>query len=277
MPYQAAVIDVMIASPGDVEAERQIVRDVIHEWNSINSRHQRIVLMPIAWETHSSPDSGDRPQAIINRQLLANADVVIAVFWTRLGSSTGVAESGTVEEIEAHLKAAKPAMIYFSDAPAHLAKVDPVQYNSVKSFKQSLTNRGLYQEYKTIEEFRDKLRRQLAQKILERFSDAEVSDQDNLSHPSALPKISDSAKALLLEASKDPQGEVLRLNMLAGLCIQTNKRNFVESMNPRSRAQWEAAHKELVDLGLLSDGGKRGEVFRLTNKGYSTAEELQKD
>lgn len=41
------------------------------------------VLTPIGWETHSTPDMSDRPQALINKQLLKTRDLLVAVFWTR--------------------------------------------------------------------------------------------------------------------------------------------------------------------------------------------------
>src|SRR4051794_33094357 len=107
----------MVASPSDVAQERVIVREILAEWNAIHSEDRKIVLMPLLWEANAAPAMGDRPQAIINGQLLKNADLLVAMFWTRIGSPTGVAKSGTVEEIEEHLKAGKPAMIYFSSAP----------------------------------------------------------------------------------------------------------------------------------------------------------------
>jgi hypothetical protein len=91
----AKVLNVMIASPSDVSQERQIARNVIAEWNTVHS-DRKTVLIPVGWETHSVPDTGDRPQAIINGQLLKDADLLIAVFWTRIGSPTGGAPSGTV-------------------------------------------------------------------------------------------------------------------------------------------------------------------------------------
>ena len=117
MAYRADVYRVMIASPSDVPQERQLVREVIHEWNSVHSEAEGNVLMPIGWETHASPVMGDRPQEIINKQVLKNCDLLVAVFWTRIGSPTGASPSGSVEEIEEHLAAGKPTMIYFSSAP----------------------------------------------------------------------------------------------------------------------------------------------------------------
>ena len=50
MSYMALAVKVMIASPGDVAKERQLIRDVIHEWNAIHAEDRKIVLMPVGWE-----------------------------------------------------------------------------------------------------------------------------------------------------------------------------------------------------------------------------------
>ena len=70
MPYQATTFNVMIASPSDVAAERAAVRQTLADWNVIHSESRRIVLLPIGWETHSSPQMGQHPQKI------ASPDVV---------------------------------------------------------------------------------------------------------------------------------------------------------------------------------------------------------
>jgi hypothetical protein len=160
MGFTAEVKKVMIASPGDVSEERRMIREVIEEWNTINAEHRRVVLMPVGWETHSSPLMGDRPQAIINKQLLVQADLLVAVFWTRLGSPTGRTSSGTVEEIEEHRAANKPTMLYFSSAPVRIESVDGDQYSALKAFKDSCKAKGLIQDYDGPAEFREKFSRQ---------------------------------------------------------------------------------------------------------------------
>jgi len=100
---------------------------------------------------------GDRPQAIINKQVLKDCDILIAIFWTRLGSPTGVAASGTVEEIEEHIAAGKPAMIYFSSAPVVADSIDPDQYAALKAFKAECQRRGLIEFYDSLADFREKL------------------------------------------------------------------------------------------------------------------------
>ncbi|MGZ8907437.1 MAG: DUF4062 domain-containing protein [Methylobacter sp.] len=112
MSYSAKVFNVMIASPGDVASERAIIRDVIYEWNAVHSQSRNIVLLPIGWESHSSPEMGSSPQAIINEQILDKCDLLVGVFWTRIGTPTKEHPSGTVEEIEKHIESGKPAMLY---------------------------------------------------------------------------------------------------------------------------------------------------------------------
>ena len=56
--HTATVIPIMIAFTGDVTEERKIVREVIHEWNDVNTNASQVVLSPIGLETHSSPELG---------------------------------------------------------------------------------------------------------------------------------------------------------------------------------------------------------------------------
>ena len=135
MSYNATVYNVMAASPSDVSAERIIIRDVIYEWNTINSISKNIVLLPIGWETHSSPEMEDSPQNIINKQVLNKSDVVVGVFWTRIGTPTTEYQSGTVEEIEKHIQSGKLTMLYFSSRPVEQDSVDQAQYEELKKSK----------------------------------------------------------------------------------------------------------------------------------------------
>jgi hypothetical protein len=126
--------------------------------------------MPVGWESHSSPSMGDRPRAIINRQVLQGCDLLIAVFWTHLGTPTQKSASGTAEEIEEHLAAGKPAMIYFSSAAVIPESVDPKQLKALVRFRENLRKRGLIETYDSIVDFREELSRQLAQTVIRAFA-----------------------------------------------------------------------------------------------------------
>lgn len=278
MPYNAHVLKVMIASPGDVANERQIARDVIAEWNHIHSEDRGLVLMPIGWETHSAPTIGDRPQAIINKQVLANCDLLVAVFWTRIGSPTGVAVSGTVEEIQEHVSAGKPAMIYFSSTPVRLDSVDEEQYAKLNEFKQEMKKTGLVESYDSLGEFRDKFSRQLTQTIIRAYPIATTTTSTTTTPPPPLPvtlPMSDEAKELLAAAASDPTGRLIRIRHLGGLLVQASGRSFAKEGDARSEARWEGVIKELEDLGFIEDRGFKREVFAVTHEGFRIADLLR--
>ncbi len=118
--------------------------------------------MPVKWETSTTPLLGGRPQAIINDQIVEDADLLVGVFWTRLGTNTGEAVSGTTEEIEQFVKAEKPVMLYFSQSPIEPDKLDITQFTALKKFKDSMRLRGLTETYNGLTDFRQKFTRQLA-------------------------------------------------------------------------------------------------------------------
>jgi hypothetical protein len=67
----------------------------------------------------------------------------------------------------------------------------------------------------------------------------------------------------------------MRLRYIGGTAIQSSRKNFIEQNNPRSVAIWEGALEELESNGLVSSIGAKGEVFRLTRKGYELADLLR--
>ena len=275
MPYEARSLKVMIASPGDVSAD-QTVRDVLTEWNHIHSEDRGLVLMPIGWETHSSPTMGDRPQAIINKQILGNCDLLVAVFWTRIGSPTGVAVSGTVEEIQEHLNAGKPAMIYFSSAPVRPDSVDEKQYAALKEFKQECYKKGLVESYDTLGEFRDKFSRQFTQTIIRAYPTTTGGTTTTTTPPPpAVPPMSDEAKELLVAAADDRTGRLMRLRHMGGLVVQASGRKFAKEGDPRSEARWEGVIQELEGLRLIEDRSNKREVFAVTDEGFRIADLLR--
>lgn len=161
MPFDAKIFKVLIASPGDVGDERNVIPEIINEWNTMNASISKVVLMPVKWETHSAPLLGDRPQAIINKQLVKDCDILVGVFWTRIGTNTGVAVSGTAEEIEQFVELEKPVMLYFSQSPIEPDKIDIGQFTTLKTFREKMRLQGLTESYHSIPDFRQKFSRQL--------------------------------------------------------------------------------------------------------------------
>lgn len=164
LPFQAIVYRVILGGPSDVEKDVAVAREAVHEWNDLYAQQRGQVLLPIWWKTHSTPQLGDRPQAILNRQLIDRGDVLVAVFWTRLGTPTGVAESGTAEEIERFLDADKPVLAYFCKR-ALPQKHDKEQWRRLEVFRDEVRKRGLVGEYSGSAELSRQLVRHLSATI----------------------------------------------------------------------------------------------------------------
>lgn len=279
MSYSAKTFNVMIASPGDVSSERAIIRDVIYEWNAVNSMNRKIVLMPIGWESHSSPEMGLPPQEIINKQVLEKCDLLVGVFWTRIGTPTSNHESGTVEEIENHIVSGKPTMLYFSSQPVAMESVDIEQYKKLQQFKETCKTRGLYESYDSHSDFKDKFYRHLQLKINNDplfFSESkELPIGEIIESSTKIPSLSLNARTLLKNTSLDPHGRIMVLKMMSGTYVQTNQQNLVESQERREVAKWESALEELVNQELIIPRGDKGEMFEITNQGYQMADMIE--
>ncbi|RJG03944.1 DUF4062 domain-containing protein [Noviherbaspirillum sedimenti] len=165
MSYTAKVYRVLIASPSDVEEEREIAVKTIQEWNDLHSADRQVVLLPLRWETHTAPEYGRRPQEIINRQIVDHCDILIGIFWTRIGSPTGEADSGTLEEIERVASAGKPVMLYFSQVNKDPDLIDLEQLAKLRTFKSKTFPLALVEQYSSQISFRDKLAKQLEMKL----------------------------------------------------------------------------------------------------------------
>jgi hypothetical protein len=288
MAYAATAIEVMIASPSDVVRERQIVRDVLAEWNALHSLRESICLMPVGWETHSSPDLGGRPQELINERVLKHADLLVGIFWTRVGSPTGKSISGSIEEIERHLEAGKPVMLYFSTAPVVPNTFDKEQYEALETFKEWAKGQGLIETYEDPSDFGAKFRNHLhltlqanghlMRAVAENGDAPDFASifENTLGGQSPEGELSSDAQQLLLAAATDAQGSILVGHYLGGSSVSAGSKEFVEEADDRrSVARWIAAVEQLHQLALTRDINGKGEIFELTHRGYEAADKLR--
>ena len=282
MSYDARVFNVMIASPSDVASEREIVREVIYDWNAVHSERENIVLLPVGWESHSSPEMGARPQEIINRQTLDGCDLLVGIFGTRIGTDTGEYESGTIEEIERHNALGKPAMLYFSKRLGDSDTFDSDQYAKLEELKKDYERRGLYEVYDDDVDFKDKFYRQLeikvnGHKIFQFQREGINSGLEMEELESNIPQLSDEAKVLLKTASQDSYGYIVYETSANGTAIQSGDNEFsdtniIPDQSPRVLARWRAALKELKEADLLENNGR---YFQITDHGYTVADTIE--
>jgi hypothetical protein len=279
MSYLANVYYVMLASPSDVVEELKIAREIILDWNVVHSYSKNIVLLPVNWEYSVYSSFGNRPQEILNKQILKNADLLVGIFWTRIGTPTGKAISGTVEEIGEHIKIEKPTMLYFSNRDINPERFDPVQYKAVQDMKNEYQKIGLTHSFNSSEDFKSQFQRQLSLIInnSEYFRSPEGISVNSFSISEDEIKLvlSPEAETLLIECAEDSDGQIMVINSLSGFEVQTNDKLLTEGLNPRTQAKWRSAIEELSTNNLIKDIGYKGEIFALTSEGYVMADQLK--
>lgn len=159
------LIKLTLCGPSDVAREIKIAQEVVQDWNLNHGEAHGFWVKHQHWSTDSHPEIGDRPQAIINRQMLDGSDIVVAIFWTRFGSPTGVADSGTEEEIRRAMRKGRKVMVYFSNLESVTAPTNPIQAERVEQFRQELRKEGLIGNFSSRDQFRRLFSQNLAQAL----------------------------------------------------------------------------------------------------------------
>ncbi len=165
MTENQVILKIFVASPGDVPGEREILEEIVRELNLAWSDNLGVRLDLIRWETHVTPGMGVDAQDVINQQIPDDYDLFIGIMWTRFGSPTNNADSGTQEEFELaykrHIESPKSLeiMFYFKDAPVTPSQIDISQLAKVLEFKTQLGKSGaFYHVYGSLEDFRSSVR-----------------------------------------------------------------------------------------------------------------------
>lgn len=145
MPRQGiTAYDLLVSCPSDVLNCLDIIKDSTENFNRVFGVINNIEVTTKHWSTDSYPQSGDKPQELLNKQFVRDCDAAVAIFWTRFGSPTDKYGSGTEEEIEDMITAGKQVFMYFLDKEVSLSEVNIEQYNKVIDFKEKYKGRGIY-------------------------------------------------------------------------------------------------------------------------------------
>ncbi|MDN6915103.1 DUF4062 domain-containing protein, partial [Klebsiella pneumoniae] len=142
------LIKVFIASPGDIAEKRNEVEETIYRWNIENTDNTKVILMPIRWETNAIPTyiNNSSGQSVINKQIVENSDILLAIFGHKLSSPVDNYRSGTIAEIDYFYKNSKGEVgVFFLDEP--VPQVLAEEYIEVKKYRDSLEDKGFYGTY----------------------------------------------------------------------------------------------------------------------------------
>ena len=280
MPIQTIAFTIAICSPSDAQEERDAAERVVLEWNSSHTHSTGAIIHPARWERDAIPVLGDRPQALVNRQVIDRADLAVAVFWMRVGTPTGDFVSGTVEEIERLASAGKPVMVYFSDkAPGSLSQVDTQQLNARRSLEASLRNRGILGSVSSVDDFKQQFSGHLAKmmnSLLQKFPPGAATPAQG--GKAVAPSVSDEFRTILKELAADEHGYLIAAEVIGGKIVQVNGKNLADKADARTVARLEEAigllvNNRLIDLQPQSSD-RHSRIYKITHKGYATADTL---
>lgn len=173
MTFAATVIRVFIASPSDTADSRSAVETALTRWNARRAESSGQILLPVRYESQAVPTYETETtdgQAVINKQLVEKADIVIGLFGNSLGSATPRSISGTVEEIEEARAKGIKVHVYFSSAPVPQNHLEEAQL--LRDYKKNFE--GLYGTYVDDGELIDHINLAI---------DSDVPEFDSSAHP----------------------------------------------------------------------------------------------
>ena len=162
-------IKIFLASPSDVEEERETLASIVSEINEVLAflvPDQKTRLELMRYETNTYPDYG-QAQEVINKQIPQDYDIFIGVMWKRCGTPTASAPSGTIEEFNRAVARRKTTgrpkiMFYFCEEPfAPLRGEEYEQYGKLLQFRDELQLKGYTSSYPSRKVFRQYVRGRL--------------------------------------------------------------------------------------------------------------------
>src|SRR5690349_15465183 len=143
---------VFVASPGDVQAERDRLVPVLDElsrWQDLTGQTLRLR----AWERHFTPGAGRPVQEGLIDPQIGRPDVTVVIFWKHFGEPTDDAGSPTEHEFNAAVERCEESdthklLVYFKTAQPDYGD-DMTQIQKVKEFRSRIQDRVLYREFET--------------------------------------------------------------------------------------------------------------------------------
>lgn len=189
---------ILISAPSDITEEIDIINKVVKSFNYSIGKSNGVNILLVNWRDNSYPESGNKPQDLLNKQIVNDSDAVIAIFWTKFGSPTNKFDSGTEEEIEIMIESNKQVFLYFCEREVDLKTIDYSQWEKIQNFKKKYSEKGLYSVYKDFDDFEKKLFNHL---VLH-FLDLKITSSKNY-------EISDDRRSqLLIKSYNENENEI---------------------------------------------------------------------
>lgn len=147
MPKALTRYTVLLSAPGDAAHECGVADNELQKINRTHSGETGIEFYPTDWRRDSRADSGDEPQKLLNRQIVEDADIILAIFRERFGTPTSQYGSGTEEEIMLGLEMGKTVLVYFWEPGIGFVPKDAAQFSKISDLKKRLQDKTVYKSF----------------------------------------------------------------------------------------------------------------------------------
>ncbi len=200
--------------------------------------------------------------------------MLICIFRRRIGTPTGKFESGSIEEIEEHIKNEKSVMIYFS-VIAENKLMDTLQSKELESLKKKYKDRALFAEYTSIEDFQKKINKHLAHAVNHYFLSHIEPDKKPLPwvnfYKSSTPELSEFDIERITTWTNSNQNDA-HITSYSGDRTIYNIGKQYEARNSRECAEWSDFFERLLNMEFVGKNGNG--TFSLKRAAYDYVDSL---
>lgn len=193
------LVRIFLSSPSDVGAEHKLAQAVIDDWNETNGDRENAHITCRPWRA-VPPYLNKEAQDSINKKVIDKCHLLVAIFWSRIGTPTRTAKSGTVEEVMRRLAANQPVFVYFSKKPIPHEKFDSKQVEQVKELRaEFIRDNKHFADYDKDREFKRLFKNHLGEFISDFLKERRENPQRSKQHLSSGSR-SDTAHSVSLTA-----------------------------------------------------------------------------
>jgi hypothetical protein len=274
------VIRVFVSSPGDVQAERDVLRELVDSINRTDGRSRGFRLELFRWEDDVIPQIGPNPQQVVDAQT-PPYDIYLGILKHRFGTPTGRHGSGTEKEFRDALKRWKQGgwpwmLFYFCHDPIDPASFDADQYAKVDKFRKELEKKkqGLYAIYKGArgsgDSFYDKAGEHL-RKIVAELLAAQAMPEPPPTEPATTRETADKIKILFLASLPDDQSRLRLDKEYREIEARIRASEYRDRLELVSR--WAVRARDLQDVLLR----EKPQIVHFSGHGSATEELILED
>jgi hypothetical protein len=149
------LVRLFVSSPGDVQAERDLLENVVTQINRTDGDRLGVALRIFRWEQDVVPQIGPPPQHVVDDQT-PPYDIYLGIMASRFGTPTGGYGSGTEKEFHDAVtrwgERGEPWILFYfrKDLRAPRTVEEGQQFLNMLGFKQRLGKLGITAEYESV-------------------------------------------------------------------------------------------------------------------------------